>query len=338
VILKPENQTWQAWVERKLRHPRIFEYQRATLYMPEFGLTESEIDHLIIMLRSFAPDAALAARLGRPAPDLQKQKAQRLIRTLRCGFCHRHNGQGGFVLQRYGAAGHPLGAPEWVRLKERLDPGWLYRYLRNPSQFRPGTQVRMPTFGLSHADAQGLTAQLTGGTADHRKRRRVSMTGAKIELAEFLVDAHGCRDCHRTGVRGRPRPGDVLAPDLNRAAARLRPGFLKPWLVSPARLAPGVNMPGLYAELPNAKGGKDHANFLQDVYLKRPSFFLRARWQKLLATTPKAGPLIRSARRQLDLIVKWLKYKARPGPPPPKTAFPARPPDEKGRARPRPPK
>jgi cbb3-type cytochrome oxidase cytochrome c subunit len=41
-----------------------------------------------------------------------------------------------------------------------------------------------------------------------------------------------------------------MAPDLARARARLRPGWIKSWLKDPQRIVPGTRMPQNFPERP----------------------------------------------------------------------------------------
>jgi hypothetical protein len=46
--------------------------------------------------------------------------------------------------------------PPLVREGERVQPEWLFGFLRNPSQVRPVTVLRMPKFNMSEEDAQAI--------------------------------------------------------------------------------------------------------------------------------------------------------------------------------------
>jgi cytochrome c1 len=64
-----------------------------------------------------------------------------------CQSCHIVAGNGGYV-------GPPLD-----RSGERLQPGWIYRWLLDPQKYKPETM--QPRTGLSEAEAKDITAYLT---------------------------------------------------------------------------------------------------------------------------------------------------------------------------------
>jgi len=66
--------------------------------------------------------------------------------TYGCNGCHSLNGVGGLV------------GPELDRAGFRLNPTWVYRWIRNPQAMKKHT--RMPNLGASDADARALTYYL----------------------------------------------------------------------------------------------------------------------------------------------------------------------------------
>jgi hypothetical protein len=93
-------------------------------------------------------------------------------------------------------------------------------------------------------------------------------------------------------------------------AGRLKPGFLELWLISPARLSAGVNMPNYYEYLPHPLRGKVMQNLLADVYLKRPASAIGKKWRQLQAKHPGATALLRSPIEQVKLLAEWLLAKS----------------------------
>jgi mono/diheme cytochrome c family protein len=89
-------------------------------------------------------------------PDLTISEAERVQQVKRgknlytntygCNGCHSLNGEGGLV------------GPELDRAGFRLNPTWVYRWIRNPQAMKKHT--RMPNLGASDADARALTYYL----------------------------------------------------------------------------------------------------------------------------------------------------------------------------------
>jgi mono/diheme cytochrome c family protein len=67
---------------------------------------------------------------------------------------------------------------------------------------------------------------------------RPAPAGDPVEAGRALVEAQGCRDCHRLGGQGA-----LLASDLAGVARRLDAESLRGWLVDPRAMQPGVTMP-----------------------------------------------------------------------------------------------
>jgi mono/diheme cytochrome c family protein len=78
---------------------------------------------------------------------VQVKKGKNLYRnTYGCNGCHSLNDEGGLV------------GPELDRAGFRLNPTWMYQWIRNPQAMKKHT--RMPNLGASDADARALTYYL----------------------------------------------------------------------------------------------------------------------------------------------------------------------------------
>ncbi|MDH5774064.1 MAG: c-type cytochrome [Nitrospirota bacterium] len=78
---------------------------------------------------------------------VQVEKGKSLYRnTYGCNGCHSLNDEGGLV------------GPELDRAGFRLNPTWVYQWIRNPQAMKKHT--RMPNLGASDADAKALTYYL----------------------------------------------------------------------------------------------------------------------------------------------------------------------------------
>lgn len=145
-------------------------------YMPLYGhtLSEEEIWSLVTYLRTLHPNNAPKVQFS---DQIEKQRprssspegvvtfasvsaggenpsesdATRQIRIGRrffeekyaCKACHRIGGSGGVI------------GPELDRVGFRLQPAWIYRWIKNPQRIKPHS--KMPNFGLSDRDALALT-------------------------------------------------------------------------------------------------------------------------------------------------------------------------------------
>ncbi|MCR4411685.1 MAG: c-type cytochrome, partial [Thermoguttaceae bacterium] len=162
-----------------------------------------------------------------------------------------------------GAAAPALEAWGWVppalvNEGRRVQPGWLYEYLLDPSVIRPAAVLRMPKYNLAPAEAARLVDYFAASagvefpySADPRTLAlgRVASDPRRQERREkamrLVTDRTTfCAKCHLVGDHG---PGGdtktVLAPNLERVARRIRPEYLRRWLANPRLVLPYTAMP-----------------------------------------------------------------------------------------------
>ena len=196
--------------------------------------------------------AALAAK---PAPLTPVLSLKRTTLKLNCLACHARNGSGGLGPKRRGyfeTAGHvDLGdegrlPPSLDGVGGKLTTAWLVKVLAGTGDVRPHLQIRMPVFPV--AEVLGLPRQLatvdSGSDAPAAKIFATSGTSAKslATAGRSLVD-RGCVQCHP--VRGERLPG-VVGIDLDGTAARIRPEWLKRFLLDPASQKARTRMPTFF--------------------------------------------------------------------------------------------
>ena len=94
----------------------------------------------------------MPARIGARATSWSR--AATLVHRRNCVGCHIIEGDGGDFLKLVAepSLGPPLLTPEGARVQ----PDWLYAFLRGPITIRPWLDVRMPTFGLDDQNLNGV--------------------------------------------------------------------------------------------------------------------------------------------------------------------------------------
>jgi mono/diheme cytochrome c family protein len=137
----------------------------------------------------------------------------------------------------------------------RVQPDWLYAFLRGPITIRPWLAVRMPTFGLDDHNLNGVinyfgaVSNKLGSFQTHEVVRTVSATGGTgKELFELLK----CQQCHVLGAIPKDQPTANLAPDLRMAPERLNPDWILQWLKRPSDIVPGTRMPAFWPDYPKS--------------------------------------------------------------------------------------
>lgn len=256
----PIEHTKLAWFHQKMKDPRSFDQGRVLtptekLRMPDFGVSEVENERLVTALMSFQrevqPAAALPARTARRDFIVS---GRALVRRRNCVTCHEIEGDGGDYRQLVAepTLGPPLLTPEGAKVQ----PDWLYAFLRGPIAIRPWLQVRMPTFGLADSQLNQVIGyfQATAGAIEPFQTHDPVLASASLAgPGQELFNLLRCQQCHVLGTIPADQPTANLAPDLRMAPERLRPDWILDWLRSPLRIQPGTRMPQFWPTPPYPK-------------------------------------------------------------------------------------
>ncbi|MBI4952043.1 MAG: c-type cytochrome [Myxococcales bacterium] len=276
-LADPDLQTVETFAALKLDAPRIFARDRILLRMGDFDVSPQEIRALLVFLAGLTPDRPNAAfdPMARPA-YAAPVRGRELVEGLACRGCHVIEGRGadldGFrtaALADDAQARAPVLDGEGLR----VTPTWLYAFLRTPGDngVRPWLHpewvwpgraheegafaLRMPSYALGDDD---LTALVRYWSAWDGQRypyeapavpARSAEEQAWAEKVMTSAQAANCMSCHYVGTlpAGAGRDLASLAPDLGKARGRLRPEWVKAWLLGPKAFQPHTRMPSLWA-------------------------------------------------------------------------------------------
>ncbi len=246
------------WFRTKLHDPRIFDKGRVLepldkLRMPNFDFTDVEVERLVTAIMSFQREIQPVAAW---APRSARADAVGLGRTLvhrrNCVGCHIIEGDGGDFLKL--VADPSLGPPMLTPEGARVQPDWLYAFLRGPITIRPWLDVRMPTFGLDDPNLNGViryfgaVSNTVGPFQTHEIVRASTADASGKQLFETLK----CQQCHVLGAVPKDQPTANLAPDLRMASDRLQPEWILQWLKKPSEILPGTRMPAFWPDYPKS--------------------------------------------------------------------------------------
>ena len=256
-----------AWFRAKLHDPRVFDQGRVLkpldkMRMPNFDFSDVEIDRLVTAImslqREIQPPAAMPVKSARA--DFLGQ-GRNLVHRRNCVGCHIIEGDGGDILKTIANPEDParpaeasLGPPMLTPEGGRVQPDWLYAFLRGPITIRPWLDVRMPTFGFDDASANnviqyfGAIANSLGPFQTHQLMTVSNTQAGGKELFEILQ----CQKCHVLGAIPKDQPITSLAPDLRMAHERLEPDWILEWLKSPLAILPGTKMPAFCPDYPKS--------------------------------------------------------------------------------------
>jgi mono/diheme cytochrome c family protein len=246
------------WFKTKLHDPRIFDRGRELLpleklRMPNYDFTDDEVERLVTAIMSFQrdiqPPAALPARSAR----YDSLVAGRAIANRRnCVGCHIIETTGGEYLKL--VADSSLGPPRLTPEGARVQPDWLYAFLRAPITIRPWLEVRMPTFGLDDHSLNAVIGYFgaISNTIGPFQTHEIVPARSGEAVGKELFDLLKCQQCHVLGAIPRDQPTENLAPDLRMASDRLNPDWIDAWLRAPASFLPGTRMPAYWPDYPKS--------------------------------------------------------------------------------------
>jgi len=198
------------WLARWLKDPTMV---RPGTLMPNFGLTEAEIDELVALIADLKGDVDVQALLS--GDGTLQEKGHRLFTAHDCTACHRVGDDGRFI------------GPDLTWLARRRTPEWETKWLANPDAVKPGTF--MPNFDLQDDAREALVAYLMtlNGGANKASQDWEAITAFQLssrprEIGDRIYRRFGCDGCHgRRGVGGYTNPNaqpNELMPVINRAA------------------------------------------------------------------------------------------------------------------------
>jgi hypothetical protein len=114
---------------------------------------------------------------------------------------------------------------------------------------RPYLEVRMPTFYLSEEEVAKLVRFFAGRSSQPFPYLPPAVEPLSRDELLMARDAFTSSDCLKCHAGGDPSSfsADTIAPNFVLTKERLKSGWVERWLLDPARLMPGTQMPtGLF--------------------------------------------------------------------------------------------
>jgi mono/diheme cytochrome c family protein len=244
------------WFNRKLHNPREFDKGRVLqpldkARMPNFDLSDVEIERLMTAIMSFQRDTQpMQAFPPKSAVADYRVAGRTIVHRRNCVGCHIIEDDGGDFLKL--VADSSLGPPRLTPEGVRVQPDWLYAFLRGPIQIRPWLDVRMPTFGLDDPNLNGVIHYFQAVSNTLQPFRTYDAVASDNAAGKALFDKLQCQKCHVLGTIPKDQPTSNLAPDLRMVHERLNPDWLLPWLKNPASFLPGTRMTQFWPDYPKS--------------------------------------------------------------------------------------
>ncbi|MEI7776590.1 MAG: hypothetical protein WCK17_17650, partial [Verrucomicrobiota bacterium] len=201
---------------------------------PKYALSESQRSALSLFLNA------------KKEPVSPSEKATLTLQALNCYACHERDGAGGpdAAQKAYFTGDHNLGdtgryPPPLTGVGRKLQKEWLANVLLGDNRVRPYLKTRMPVYGTA-------TESLAGLLEDADQREEKPLRGGDDTAGRKLLGTQGgigCITCHRWGEHASL---GIQALDLSNLGQRLRPEWLREYLVDPSAYRPGTLMPSFW--------------------------------------------------------------------------------------------
>lgn len=250
-----------SYIKQKLRDPRGF---RLGLRMPNFGLSEKEVNELAAVLYGFT-DSNVPVRFLVPSrQELEKMAGvpsykftgdfAKVISDVKCTNCHTIKGIGADY------------APDLSLAGSKLQESWIRSFLANPDVIRPLLQqmpklgltmgpkpakITMPKFNLGVQKVEDTNRSDVDVVVNYFQQELVTPDIPKdlpviadigmpeqIAMGKKLYDQKGCVACHQIGA-----DGGAVGPNLSNVGNRLRAGFIFKHLENSRKFKPDIVEP-----------------------------------------------------------------------------------------------
>ena len=159
------------------------------------------------------------------APDLSKGK--QLFVKLGCPGCHLADGY----------SQEAKVGPALMKVASKVNPSWLYRWVKNPKGYLPNT--RMPGFSFNDKDALAVTAYLLAAS-DKAYKPFYKFSAGDAENGKKQFESVGCQACHTLNGKG-----EAFGPDLSNIASKVNADWLVSWVGNPGHYNAKSKMPNL---------------------------------------------------------------------------------------------
>jgi cytochrome c2 len=255
---EPHRQTYASFVWTKLHTPRIYAYESVETRMPQFDFSDDEALALLTFLKGQTGERDRIPRdllPGLDGPKLAVLTGERLVFWNGCRNCHELEKRGGVVRDLFNEDNQSYAPPILTGEGAKVQPAWLFGFLKEPSPLRPWLHIRMPTFHFADDDAGTLVKYFASASNKSFPYLTVDVpppTKEKAKEAMELFGALQCTHCHVVGKLAPKQDPASAAPDFLLAKRRLRPDWIPLWLRNPNALMEGTRMPSFWDMDPSA--------------------------------------------------------------------------------------
>ncbi len=178
-----------SWAVKWLLDPKLY---FSTARMPKFFFTQDQAESIADYLFSMSGTTRHDVDYSKETPNAKLvEQGKALWSQARCNLCHTTGGRGGNHVKVY--------APDLSKVGSKVNKEWLFRWLKNPNAYFPGT--KMPRFRFTDEDIKSLVEYITSEYKDDEAEPKyvqpVEIQVASIKKGKDLVQKYGCYGCHK---------------------------------------------------------------------------------------------------------------------------------------------
>ncbi len=178
-----------SWAVKWLLDPKLY---FSTARMPKFFFTQDQAESIADYLFSMSGTTRHDVDYSKETPNAKLvEQGKALWSQARCNLCHTTGGRGGNHVKVY--------APDLSKVGSKVNKEWLFRWLKNPNAYFPGT--KMPRFRFTDEDIKSLVEYITSeykdDEADPKYVQPIEIQVASIKKGKDLVQKYGCYGCHK---------------------------------------------------------------------------------------------------------------------------------------------
>jgi len=178
-----------SWAVKWLLDPKLY---FSTARMPKFFFTQDQAEAIADYLFSMSGTTRHDVDYSKETPDAKLvEQGKALWSQARCNLCHTTGGRGGNHIKVY--------APDLSKVGSKVNKEWLFRWIKNPNAYFPGT--KMPRFRFKDEEIKALVEYITSEYKDDEAELKyvqpVEIQVASIKKGKDLVQKYGCYGCHK---------------------------------------------------------------------------------------------------------------------------------------------
>jgi mono/diheme cytochrome c family protein len=131
----------------------------------------------------------------------------------------------------------------------KVQPNWLFQFLKSPYLIRPLTKATMPTFNLTEDELVSLVQFFQARDEINHNPFFSTPELMRTETGPAEKIFKVCLQCHyfdQERTQSKDRFGNLKGPNLAEVKRRLRPEYIKMWIKFPELVIPGTQMKNFF--------------------------------------------------------------------------------------------